>query len=127
MEFGHPDRKFWYKMGKKYRGHNPMGGLVSEAAAATITELHHLNFDVVTGLLVLHIGAIIFYRLYKKEKLIAAMFSGKKDTDAAEQKSAGSSRLILAAIVLACCAAGVYMLANTSLETEQSTTDYDFY
>ncbi|MEH6518039.1 MAG: cytochrome b/b6 domain-containing protein [Halioglobus sp.] len=105
----------------------PLNALVSEAVAGTITELHHLNFDVVTGLLALHVGAIIFYRLYKKEKLVAAMFSGEKDTDAADQESVGSSKLILAAIVLTICAASVYMLANTSFETEQSTTDYDFY
>ena len=35
----------------------PLNALVSEAAAATITELHHLNFDVVTGLLAKNLPA----------------------------------------------------------------------
>ncbi|MFT6286125.1 MAG: cytochrome b [Alcanivorax sp.] len=104
----------------------PLNALVSDAVAATLTDLHHLNFDIVTGLLVLHIGAIIFYRLYKKEKLVAAMFSGKKYA-AADQKSVSNSRLMLAAIIFTVCTASVYILANISFKTEQNTRDYDFY
>jgi cytochrome b len=146
------------RSGKRYVGHNPIGGLsvvamlgfillqtatglfstddyysgplnalVAESTAATITELHHLNFDIVTGLIALHLLAIVFYRFYKKENLIGAMLTGKKAVQECADTAPGNSKLLLAALVFCTCAAGVYLLANASFESEQAAAEYNFY
>jgi cytochrome b len=105
----------------------PLYGLVSDATAATITEIHHFNFDIITILVALHILAIVFYRIVKKERLVSAMFTGEKQVSEESKKSITHSKLILAAIIISVCAAGVYLLANSSVESENNTEEYDFY
>lgn len=105
----------------------PLNALVSDATASTITEIHHLNFDIITGLIALHILAIVLYRIVKKERLIGAMFSGRKLARDEDQTPITSSRLILAAIILSVCASGVYLLSNASIESADNSAEYDFY
>jgi cytochrome b len=105
----------------------PLNSLVSDAVATTITKIHHFNSDIIIGLIALHILAIVFYRLYKKERLVGAMFSGRKVTKNDSLKPIANSRLILAAVVFSICAAGVFWLANASLESEGAATDYYYY
>ncbi len=105
----------------------PLYGLVSSATASTITEIHHLNFDIITVLIALHVAAIVFYRVVKKEKLIGAMFTGGKLAKGEVQKPITSSKLILAAIIIGFCASGVYLLSNASIDSEESSAEYDFY
>lgn len=105
----------------------PLYGLVSNATASTITEIHHLNFDIIAGLVALHILAIVLYRIVKKERLIGAMLTGGKLAKGENQQPITSSRLILAAIIISVCASGVYLLSNASVESEESSTEYDFY
>lgn len=47
--------------------------------SSTITELHELNWTVLSALIVLHVGAILFYRVIKKQDLIKAMINGGRD------------------------------------------------
>jgi len=56
----------------------PLAGYVSEATRAQLTWWHHLNADVILILVVLHVGAILFYLLWKNENLIKPMISGWK-------------------------------------------------
>jgi cytochrome b len=105
----------------------PLYGLVSDATASTITEIHHLNFNIITGLIALHILAIVLYRIVKKERLIGAMFTGRKRTMDEDQQSIASSRLVLAAIVLSVCTTAVYLLSNASIGSDESSAQYDFY
>lgn len=56
----------------------PYASTVSKALSDQLTSLHKLNSDLILFLIALHVAAIIFYTVYKKEKLIKAMFSGEK-------------------------------------------------
>lgn len=105
----------------------PLYGLVSDATASTITEIHHLNFDIITGLIALHILTILLYRIVKKERLIGAMFTGKKLAMDENQTRITGSRLVLAAIIFSVCASGVYLLSNASIKSEENSAEYDFY
>ncbi|OUU80057.1 MAG: hypothetical protein CBC38_01285 [Gammaproteobacteria bacterium TMED78] len=65
----------------------PLNDLISSATGNSITGLHHENFEIfITSIIFIHIFAIFFHLLVKKENLIFPMFSGKKaDIDANEE------------------------------------------
>ncbi len=58
----------------------PLSRLVSIATSEKARDIHELWFNVILGLIVLHLGAIIFYRLRGKS-LVAPMITGKAATD----------------------------------------------
>lgn len=56
----------------------PLASYVSEATVNRMTWWHHLNADFILVLVTLHVGAILFYLLWKKENLVKPMISGWK-------------------------------------------------
>jgi cytochrome b len=56
----------------------PLYALVSKDTSDYLTHIHTLNQYVMYGILVLHIGAIIYYRLFKRENLVRPMLTGRK-------------------------------------------------
>ena len=58
--------------------YGPLNNYVSEAMVNRLTWWHHLNADFILILVVLHIAAILFYLLWKKENLIKPMINGWK-------------------------------------------------
>ena len=94
--------------GDFYEG--PLNNLVSGRTGRQITDIHYLNFDVLAIMIGIHIVAIFFYLLYKRENLIWPMFTGTKTGDALE--AIGGSKLVLAIGVLVASAAGVYLLVT---------------
>jgi cytochrome b len=76
----------------------PLNYKIGSDLAEKITDLHELVFNVILLLVVVHLGAIIFYAIKKKDRLIPPMVTGKKAFDApvAQPKSAPLWRLILA-------------------------------
>jgi cytochrome b len=58
--------------------YGPLAGYVSEATVNRLTWWHHLNADIILVLVVLHLAAILFYLLWKKENLVKPMISGWK-------------------------------------------------
>jgi len=54
----------------------PLKNLVTNATSDTLTRLHKLNRFVVIALVLLHLGAIAFYALMKRRRLVAAMLTG---------------------------------------------------
>jgi cytochrome b len=63
----------------------PLAGYVTEAMVSRLTWWHRLNADFILILVVLHVSAILFYLIWKKENLITAMITGwkwvKRDND----------------------------------------------
>ena len=57
---------------------------MSGRAGNQITNVHYLNFDLLTIMIGIHIAAIFFYLFYKRENLITPMFSGKKTGEGLE-------------------------------------------
>jgi cytochrome b len=91
----------------------PYHSAVSSETAGTLGSFHHLNFDVLIWVIALHVLAILFYRLYKGQNLVAAMITGRKPGAAvAAHEAITSSQLWKALIVVLVCAAGIWLLLN---------------
>ena len=56
----------------------PLVKWISKDLSDRITVLHHLGFNVLLALAVLHIGGALFYLFFKQDNLISPMFSGVK-------------------------------------------------
>ncbi|MBL8515165.1 MAG: cytochrome b/b6 domain-containing protein, partial [Betaproteobacteria bacterium] len=56
----------------------PLYALVSKETSDFITKLHQWNSDLIIGLIVLHLAAIVWYTAIKKETLIGPMINGGK-------------------------------------------------
>lgn len=56
----------------------PLAFLISYELSVTLTGWHHWLFDFILAAIGLHIAAVLWYQLYKKQALIQAMIHGKK-------------------------------------------------
>lgn len=54
----------------------PLYANASENLAELMASVHHLNFNLLLGLVVLHVCAIVFYLVVKKTNLVRPMFTG---------------------------------------------------
>lgn len=81
----------------------PWHSAVEDGTLDTMAFLHNNVFNILLAVIALHIAAIGFYAIYKKQKLAPAMIHGKKQT---REKGITSSRL-LAAIIVALISAGI--------------------
>jgi cytochrome b len=86
----------------------PYNGAVSADTAEKLTSLHHLNFNIILAAVGLHILAIAFYFLVKKQNLVGPMVHGKKLVP--EHDAISRSEIIKAVIVIAISAGLVYWL-----------------
>lgn len=89
----------------------PLFHLIDSSLASDITRFHKLFFNILLGMIVLHIAAILFHQIVRKEKLIQAMFSGKKSAadavDIITSKPFSFKRTLLVAIITAAIVAAV--------------------
>lgn len=80
----------------------PLNHLVGYEAAETLTELHEANFNVILALIALHLGAILFYALVRRDGLIRPMITGKGEAAAgAEPMRPGSAARLAVAVAFA--------------------------
>jgi cytochrome b len=56
----------------------PLSHLVSFDTSRTLAEIHETVFNLILALVALHIAAILFYLLGKRDNLIVAMLTGKR-------------------------------------------------
>ncbi len=56
----------------------PLAYLVSYDTADSAREWHHLLFNVLLGFIALHVAAILFYLVVKRDNLVGPMVSGRK-------------------------------------------------
>lgn len=82
----------------------PLYALVSKQTSDWLTGIHHLNQKVLLVLVVIHIGAVIFYLTVKRENLIKPMITGNKTWHQKIDSAPGNPAL---AIVLAAVLAAV--------------------
>lgn len=90
----------------------PLNDYISSGMAGKITQLHYANVNIIIGLAALHIVAILFYQLYKKENLIIAMITGKKRDDQGRYEAISGSLLLRAVILAVIVFAIVYGIVN---------------
>ena len=72
----------------------PLYQYVGKALSDTLTSLHHLNFNVLLGLVALHVLAIAWHRVRKGERLAAAMIHGRKSVDGPPPRLAAAWRAL---------------------------------
>jgi len=92
----------------------PLVGLVSNATVSTATWYHkEVGKLLVLALVVLHLGAIAFYRLFKGERLVGPMIHGDKHLAGSLPESRDDTRSRLSAlVVLLICAGIVYGIVS---------------
>ena len=59
----------------------PLSGFISLGASEQVTELHEDFFNVLLALIGLHVAAVLFYWIAKKQNLIGPMLTGKAALD----------------------------------------------
>ena len=80
----------------------PLSHWVSFDAGRSVAELHEINFKLLQAMILLHIAAILFYQLVRRENLIAPMIGGAKRLDAAPDSPpvmAPAGRAVLVALI----------------------------
>lgn len=88
----------------------PLSGLVSDERSEAATELHEALFDWLLILIGLHVAAILFYLVVKRENLVGPMFTGRRPAPpgAPAMVPAPRGRLLAA---LAIAAATIWLIA----------------
>lgn len=81
----------------------PLSHLVSFEAGRACADLHEDLFNVLLAFICLHVAAVLFYLLYKRDNLIAAMIHGKRKaaTDVSAAPAFASLPRLVIGIVLA--------------------------
>jgi cytochrome b len=91
----------------------PLSKFVSNATVSLITSLHKLNQWVIIALVVLHVGAVLYYLYKKRENLITPMISGDKYSPSGGHAASDSWAVrSLAALLLAASGALVWWVVN---------------
>lgn len=92
----------------------PLARLVSSATVAQASRLHHLNELLILGLVGVHIVAIIYYRLVRRQSLVKPMIVGDKlvepdprDGDGAALAAADDTAVRVRALVVLAMAIGI--------------------
>lgn len=83
----------------------PLVRFVSGDTISSAASFHkNIGKFVVIGLVVLHLAAIVFYKLVKKQSLVRPMILGEKTlaTAAPETRDSAQSRLVALGVLLAC-------------------------
>ena len=86
----------------------PLYGYVSDTLSLKLTSLHRQLFDWLAIAIAVHVLAVLAHQILKKEKLITAMWSGRKSTPVSlAASSISSSRLWLAALIIVAVSAAL--------------------
>jgi cytochrome b len=93
----------------------PLAKLVSKSLSDRMTTIHYWNFNLLLVLSGIHIAAVLFHWLVKKENLVGAMFTGVKrlpEDIAREAATARFSSPWLALVLLVVAALAVYLVVK---------------
>ena len=88
----------------------PLAKYVSGATSSLLTTIHRYNFYVLASLIAIHIAAVLFYLIVKRENLIGAMFTGRKRIPAHVELADGrmaSTWIAVAVVVVTAVTVGV--------------------
>jgi cytochrome b len=90
----------------------PLYHRVSEAAASRLTAIHHFNASVIIALVALHILAVLFYLLVKKDNLVTPMITGRRPWEDPLASQMKAPPFWVALLIAALSAAAVYLLVR---------------
>jgi cytochrome b len=89
----------------------PLYKWVSKATSDALTRVHRFNQEVIIALVSIHVLAVLFYFLYKRENLIKPMLTGMKRWNGTEPEPA-IGRTWLAAAIAGVVGLAVYLLVR---------------
>jgi cytochrome b len=93
--------------------YGPYNGAVSASTGREMTLLHGANFDWILIAVCLHVLAILYYRVFKKHKLVWPMIIGRKPAEnVPEGEAIANSQLLKAVVVAVLAAAIVYAIVH---------------
>lgn len=87
----------------------PYYGAVSEDTAEDLTSVHRTNGDLLLWLAGIHVAAIGFYALYKRQNLVGPMLTGRRTLPSARVDLFIDSQRTLLALVLAAVVTGAVL------------------
>jgi cytochrome b len=94
----------------------PLTVLIDKDLSDAITHWHHINEKIILLLVVLHILAIVLYRVIKRKNLVQAMVLGDQRVEASELPVSASRDDLLVRLLgfflLIICGAGVWWLIH---------------
>jgi cytochrome b len=88
----------------------PLYPWVSDATSHWLTHIHMLNQEVILLLVSLHVAAVLFYLIIKRENLIKPMLTGHKQWHGEDRAS--TDHFGWAALIAGIIAVGVYLLGS---------------
>src|SRR3546814_4969773 len=56
----------------------PLSDYITFDQARAVAEFHEVVFNVILALVALHVAAIVFYAVWKRQRLVPAMITGKR-------------------------------------------------
>jgi cytochrome b len=77
----------------------PLNHLIGVATADILTEWHEVFYWVVLGLVALHLAAIAFYLVVKRDNLVTPMLTGYRRTDNAVEGNTAVNPIVAVAIL----------------------------
>jgi cytochrome b len=97
-----------------YGFEGPLARHVSRAVADRLNAIHEANLYLIGVLVALHLAAVVYYTVAKRQDLVGAMLSGRKRLDAARaaEESRGGGPVMAAAVAIASAAAIWGLLAS---------------
>lgn len=90
----------------------PLYKWVSSAASDRLTFIHRLNQKLIIVLVAVHVAAVLFHLIYKKENLIMPMITGIKLWKGSLKEKMFQKPLWLAGLVIVVAGLCVYILVN---------------
>lgn len=88
----------------------PLYGWVSKATSNFITDIHEWNQAMIVALITIHVVAILFYFLVKRENLVTPMITGVRRWNGVVEGLSGRNRT--AALIATTAAVAVYLLVR---------------
>lgn len=94
----------------------PLRDLVGAATSDRLSTLHRQNYWVIIALVALHVGAVLFYALVKKDDLLRPMITGVKEVADPAHEPARGGGTVAFIIALAVTAAVLYVATGSFIE-----------
>ncbi len=94
----------------------PLRALVSADTSNWLSGLHRQNYWPIIILVGLHVGAVLFYALVKKDNLVGPMITGHKEVDAADAEPAQGGGVVALLVALAITAGVLYLATGSFIE-----------
>ncbi|WP_198371346.1 cytochrome b/b6 domain-containing protein [Roseomonas rosulenta] len=104
-----------HDVGFTYSQHGPLANWVSEATSERMTNLHATLVNLLLLAVLVHVLAVVSYRLFKGQDLVVPMVTGVKEIPASHAKPPRLAHPALGVVLLAVAAFGVWFVRRLGM------------